>query len=215
MCKLQVMYDLYMSKIEQYKWFCSVDDDTYINIPNFVKMLREYDHDKDWYIGKPSLNHIYSVMEHKKKKISYWFATGGAALCISRALAKRMMPLCGNGEFIKRGEAINNPDDTVIGYVCNYLLGVPLTSIPEMHSHLEPMWQIDPLDYHKQISISWGEVVASKVIIIPNRLLIRDEIPQFPVSIDPTRAYTFHCHLFPKSDSCRKIQDRLGALPDA
>jgi len=24
-----------------------------------------------------------------------------------------------NGEFIKRGEAINNPDDTAIGYVCS------------------------------------------------------------------------------------------------
>jgi len=34
-----------------------------------------------------------------------------------------------NGEFIKRGEAINNPDDTVIGYVCSkYNLAVSTIS---------------------------------------------------------------------------------------
>jgi len=39
----------------RYKWLCIEDDDGYINIPNYVKMLRSYDHREDWYIGKPSL----------------------------------------------------------------------------------------------------------------------------------------------------------------
>jgi len=37
------------------------DDDTYINIPNLVYTLAQYDHTKDWYIGKPSLKYPIRV----------------------------------------------------------------------------------------------------------------------------------------------------------
>jgi len=36
------------------RWFCHVDDDTYLNIVALVKLLRQYSHYEDWYIGKPS-----------------------------------------------------------------------------------------------------------------------------------------------------------------
>jgi len=37
-----------------FRWFCHVDDDTYLNVVALVKLLRQYPHYKDWYIGKPS-----------------------------------------------------------------------------------------------------------------------------------------------------------------
>jgi len=39
------------------RWFCHVDDDTYVNVVALVKLLRQYPHYEDWYIGRPSLNH--------------------------------------------------------------------------------------------------------------------------------------------------------------
>ena len=38
------------------RWFCHVDDDTYVNVVALVKLLRRYPHYEDWYIGKPSLD---------------------------------------------------------------------------------------------------------------------------------------------------------------
>ena len=33
-----------------------MDDDTYVNIVALVKLLRQYAHYEDWYLGKPSLH---------------------------------------------------------------------------------------------------------------------------------------------------------------
>jgi len=38
------------------RWFCHVDDDTYLNVVALVKLLRQYPHYEDWYIGKPSIS---------------------------------------------------------------------------------------------------------------------------------------------------------------
>ena len=35
-----------------FKWFCHVDDDNYLNVPNLIQVLSKYDHEKDWYFGK-------------------------------------------------------------------------------------------------------------------------------------------------------------------
>jgi len=37
------------------RWFCHVDDDTYVNVVALVKLLRQYPHFEDWYVGKSSL----------------------------------------------------------------------------------------------------------------------------------------------------------------
>lgn len=44
-----------------------------------------------------------------------WFATGGAGFCISRALAKKMMPQASNGKFVTIGDKIRFPDDVTLG----------------------------------------------------------------------------------------------------
>ncbi len=38
------------------RWFCHVDDDTYVNVKSLVALLREYDHKGDWYLGKTSIS---------------------------------------------------------------------------------------------------------------------------------------------------------------
>ena len=43
--------------IYRYRWFCIGDDDTYILVPNLVKTLRRYGFNKDWYIGRNSIDH--------------------------------------------------------------------------------------------------------------------------------------------------------------
>lgn len=39
------------------RWFCHMDDDTYVNVPQLVALLRKYNHTADWYLGRPSLSH--------------------------------------------------------------------------------------------------------------------------------------------------------------
>lgn len=47
----------------------------------------------------------------------FWFATGGAGFCISRALSLRMLPVAGNGKLIGICDRIRFPDDVTVGFV--------------------------------------------------------------------------------------------------
>lgn len=51
------------------------------------------------------------------KKITFWFATGGAGFCLSRALALKMMPIAGGGKFVNIGDKIRFPDDVTMGFI--------------------------------------------------------------------------------------------------
>ena len=50
--------------IIRYQWFCHVDDDVYINIPELSHLLQQYDPHQPYYIGRwmrtkfPALNVI-------------------------------------------------------------------------------------------------------------------------------------------------------------
>ena len=46
------------------------DNNTYINISNLLSQLQGYDHTKDWYISRPSLNHAASFTLNNK--VSYF-----------------------------------------------------------------------------------------------------------------------------------------------
>lgn len=50
-------------------------------------------------------------------KVRFWFATGGAGFCISRALALRMSPVAGGGKLISIGDRIRFPDDVTVGFI--------------------------------------------------------------------------------------------------
>ncbi|TMW41533.1 hypothetical protein DOY81_013387, partial [Sarcophaga bullata] len=138
-------------------WFCHFDDDNYVNVPRLVKLLDEYSPSVDWYLGKPSISspleiHLDSKNTSLNKKITFWFATGGAGFCLSRALTLKMLPIAGGGKFISIGDKIRFPDDVTMGFIIEHLLKVPLTVVDNFHSHLEPMEFIRPERYQTQVS---------------------------------------------------------------
>lgn len=46
-----------------FRWFCHVDDDNYVNVKTLVKLLSNYPHTQDMYIGKPSLDRPIEATE--------------------------------------------------------------------------------------------------------------------------------------------------------
>lgn len=123
------------------KWFCHFDDDNYVHVPSLVKYLSRYSPNKPWYLGKPSIPSPLVILnpDDQRSNISFWFATGGAGFCLSRALANKMIPYASNGSFMEVAEKIRLPDDVTIGYIIEHLLGINLTVVEKFHSHLEPM----------------------------------------------------------------------------
>ena len=90
-------------------------------------------------MGKPSIpNPLEVITKSDKKKVSFWFATGGAGFCLSRPLVERMKGLVEKGELVAAGENIRLPDDVTVGYIVEHKMGVPLTVVRTFHSHLEP-----------------------------------------------------------------------------
>lgn len=45
------------------RWFCHVDDDNYVNVRTLVKLLSQYPHTQDMYLGKPSLDRPIEATE--------------------------------------------------------------------------------------------------------------------------------------------------------
>jgi fringe protein len=93
----------------------------------------------------------------QNKKVKFWFATGGAGFCISRALALKMMPIAGDGKFMEIGDRIRFPDDVTMGFIVEYLLNTPLTVVDAFHSHLEPMEYIKKDTFPNQVYHIWPQ----------------------------------------------------------
>ncbi|KAK0178932.1 hypothetical protein PV327_007771 [Microctonus hyperodae] len=98
-CKMSVEFDRFLDSAK--KWFCHFDDDNYVNVPRLLKLLDNYNPREDWYLGRPSIPAPLEIMRQhsaessKRSKVKFWFATGGAGFCISRALALKMIPVAG------------------------------------------------------------------------------------------------------------------------
>ncbi|EDW38710.1 GL14480, partial [Drosophila persimilis] len=74
------------------------------------------------------------------KKITFWFATGGAGFCLSRALTLKMRPIAGGGKFTSIGDKIRFPDDVTMGFIIEHLLKVPLTVVDNFQFALGDPW---------------------------------------------------------------------------
>jgi len=195
-CKMSVEFDTFLQSNK--KWFCHFDDDNYVNIPQLVKLLQKYNPLEDWYLGKPSIRQPLEILkrDHTQKKISFWFATGGAGFCLSRSLALKMMPLASDGKFISIGEKIRLPDDVTIGYIVEYLLANKLTVVEQFHSHLEPMKFLKLDTLSDQVTFSYSRYGQEmNVLSFDEGIDIRN---------DPTRFLSLHCHLFPNFNFCPK-----------
>ncbi|XP_060799062.1 beta-1,3-N-acetylglucosaminyltransferase lunatic fringe [Neoarius graeffei] len=195
-CKMAVEYDKFIESGK--KWFCHVDDDNYVNVRMLVKLLSQYPHTQDLYIGKPSLDRPIEATErlgdNKMRPVNFWFATGGAGFCISRGLALKMSPWASGGHFMNTAEKIRLPDDCTIGYIIESVLGVPLTRSNLFHSHLENLQQVSRSEVHKQITLSYG--------MFENKRNIINMKGVFPVEEDPSRFKSAHCLLYPDTPWC-------------
>ncbi|KAM9315197.1 beta-1,3-N-acetylglucosaminyltransferase lunatic fringe-like [Pholidichthys leucotaenia] len=193
-CKMALEYDTFINSGK--KWFCHVDDDNYLNVGSLLKLLSQYSHTQDVYIGRPSLERPLEATEilstSEMKQVRFWFATGGAGFCLSRGLALKMKPWAGDGVFMTTAERIHLPDDCTVGYIVEALLGVSLTRSPLFHSHLENLRLVSNI--HSQVTLSYGAV--------ENTWNIVNVKGPFSINEDPTRFRSVHCLLYPDTPWC-------------
>ncbi|XP_071360913.1 beta-1,3-N-acetylglucosaminyltransferase lunatic fringe-like [Trachinotus anak] len=197
-CKMALEYDAFINSGK--KWFCHVDDDNYVNVGSLLKLLSQYSHTQDVYLGRPSLERPIEATEKlgtaEMKQVRFWFATGGAGFCLSRGLALKMKPWASDGTFMATAEHIRLPDDCTVGYIVEALLGVSLTRSALFHSHLENLALVS--DIHKQVTLSYGTVENSR-----NTVNVKGP---FSVNEDPTRFRSVHCLLYPDTPWCPSPQ---------
>eukprot|EP00096_Caligus_rogercresseyi_P013435 TRINITY_DN6081_c0_g1_i2.p1 TRINITY_DN6081_c0_g1~~TRINITY_DN6081_c0_g1_i2.p1 ORF type:complete len:325 (+),score=57.13 TRINITY_DN6081_c0_g1_i2:121-1095(+) len=202
-CKMAAEFDAFIKSGR--KWFCHFDDDNYVNVFALLRELKKYDHREDWYLGKPSLPGSFEMMDrhNSNKKIHFRFATGGAGICISGTLARKMHSTIGNGQFAAIGERIRLPDDVTFGYIVDNLFNTKLTVIDKFHSHLEPQRFIDVENneeaFRNQISFGYHRYGAEMNALNIEGIFTEDE--------DPSRFKSLHCKLFPNFNWCPKKKD--------
>ena len=139
---------------------------------------------------EPGLNRL-TFLHLFQNKISFWFATGGAGFCLSRHLAERMRTTAAGGKFTSVADKMRLPDDVTMGYVVEHLAKVPMTTVKEFHSHLEPLRLVQNLE--DQISFSFSSYGDEMNVV---------EVEGFSETEDPTRFKSIHCHLFPYFHWC-------------
>lgn len=204
-CKMGKEFEFFLDSAK--KWWCHFDDDNYVNVPRLVRLLsQEYSPTQDWYLGKPSISSPLEIfLDNTKsstevnKKVTFWFATGGAGFCISRALALKMLPIASSGKFVAIGDKIRFPDDVTMGFIVEHILNVPLTVVDAFHSHLEPMEFIRPETFHDQVSFSYARMKNEWNVV---------KVDGFDLKTDPKRIYSLHCYLYPFFSICPKTIKR-------
>uniref|UniRef100_H2ZBA1 Fringe-like glycosyltransferase domain-containing protein n=1 Tax=Ciona savignyi TaxID=51511 RepID=H2ZBA1_CIOSA len=192
-CKMAAEYEAYMKSGN--KWWCHFDDDNYVNVPLLVKILDGFDYNEEIYLGKPSLSRPIVSM-YKDGFVEVMFATGGAGLCVSSALAKKMEPWCLNGKFLETSKDLRLPDDCTLGFIIMNRLGVNLTVSDLFHSHLEPLSKLKPPVLRHQVSFSYYQ---NRVVDIAT---YNTQSKVFNQTVDPTRFLSIHCCLFPDTEFC-------------
>jgi len=194
-CKMQAEINFFMQSMKT-KWFCHFDDDNYVNVAALVMALRNFNSNKDVYLGKPSLNKEMEAWDRKdeNKKKKFWFATGGAGFCLSHALVNKMIPYVSDGKFEESCERIRLPDDCTVGFISEVLVAVKLTKSNLFHSHLEGLSFLAQNEFKEQISFSHGMMGGSY-----NRIEINGP---FDDKDDPSRFKSIHCLLYPETSWC-------------
>ncbi|KAJ0051249.1 hypothetical protein NL108_016543 [Boleophthalmus pectinirostris] len=193
-CKMSHEYDAFLRSGR--KWLCHVDDDNYVNMSALLKLLSQFRHTQDVYLGRPStgtpLQASLSTRGAAPKEVRFWFATGGAGFCLSRSLALRMQPWTSGGAFMNTSDMIRLPDDCTVGFIVEGLLGVALTHSPLFHSHLENLSTVT--DLRSQVTLSYSLVENTR-----NTVHITGG---FSTQQDPTRLRSVHCLLYPDTPWC-------------
>jgi fringe protein len=193
-CKMEAELTTFLTGSDR-SWFCHLDDDNYLNVPALVKMLSSYSWKEEWYLGKASISSPLEMLDRsmlpEERKVSFLFGTGGAGFCLSRPLVSRMVV----ESIAATGEAIRLPDDVTVGYIAEILMGVPLTQIGTLHSHLEPLRRITRDILEDQVTLSYSTYEDGQKNVVGLEGMDLDK--------DLTTFYAIHCQLFPAS--CNKL----------
>ncbi|NXJ29775.1 MFNG acetylglucosaminyltransferase, partial [Dicrurus megarhynchus] len=195
-CKMAAEFDAFLAS--GLSWFCHLDDDNYLNPQVLLKLLSSYSETWDVYLGKPSLNRPIWASEmlpnNQTKSVRFWFATGGAGFCISRTLARKMVPWASGRNFLSTSELIRLPDDCTVGYIIECKVGGQLIPNALFHSHLENLQLIPSSQLMQQVTLSYG--------VFENKLNVIELSGPFSPQEDPSRFRSLHCHLYPDTSWC-------------
>ncbi|XP_057243806.1 beta-1,3-N-acetylglucosaminyltransferase manic fringe isoform X2 [Malurus melanocephalus] len=195
-CKMAAEFDAFLAS--SLSWFCHLDDDNYLNPRALLKLLSSYSETWDVYLGKPSLNRPIWASEtlpnNQTKSMRFWFATGGAGFCISRELARKMVPWASGRNFLSTSELIRLPDDCTVGFIIECKVGGQLIPNALFHSHLENLQLIPSSQLVQQVTLSYG--------VFENKLNVIELSGPFLPQEDPSRFRSLHCHLYPDTPWC-------------
>ncbi|NWR15622.1 MFNG acetylglucosaminyltransferase, partial [Emberiza fucata] len=196
-CKMAAEFDAFLAS--GLSWFCHLDDDNYLNPRALLKLLSSYAETRDVYLGKPSLNRPIWASEtlpnNQTKSVQFWFATGGAGFCISRKLARKMVPWASGRNFLSTSELIRLPDDCTVGYIIECKVGGQLIPNALFHSHLENLQLIPTSQLMQQVTLSYG--------VFEDKLNVIELSGPFSPQEDPSSRFrSLHCHLYPNTSWC-------------
>merc|ERR1719354_185116 len=196
-CKMAAEFDSYLEKLTA--WWCHFDDDMYVNIDVTLRVLGEFDADKDdVYIGRQSLADPITV-GYKGKTSPFRFAHGGCGFCVSRKLAMKMKPFVAGSNFEKLNNELSHKinDDCLIGFVVTHILQVNLveSNLFNSHYHHKELRNLTLEDLPKQVSLSYSKNLRVKITE-------GIETKFFDVEEDPSRFYTVRCMLHPTTEFC-------------
>ncbi|NWV64529.1 MFNG acetylglucosaminyltransferase, partial [Malurus elegans] len=196
-CKMAAEFDAFLAS--SLSWFCHLDDDNYLNPRALLKLLSSYSETWDVYLGKPSLNRPIWASEtlpnNQTKSMRFWFATGGAGFCISRELARKMVPWASGRNFLSTSELIRLPDDCTVGFIIECKVGGQLIPNALFHSHLENLQLIPSSQLVQQVTLSYG--------VFENKLNVIELSGPFLPQEDPSSRFrSLHCHLYPDTPWC-------------
>ncbi|KAK5979942.1 Fringe glycosyltransferase [Trichostrongylus colubriformis] len=183
-CKMN--HELMFFLANNSSWSCHFDDDNYVNIKALRRFLSSMSYELPWYLGKMSTASPIKVSSRNGRKVSIWFSTGGAGICLSRELLKRLSIYVVERKFEASCAQYMLPDDVTLGVIITHILKVPLTVVHELHSHLEPLLHMQLSDIPYQVSFGGSER--------PHGLHGID-LPTAPVPDDPLRFRALHSYL--------------------
>jgi hypothetical protein len=62
-------------------------------VPALVRKLKQYDHNKDWYLGKPSIPEPLEIMDREHNNVSISFTQNKLLLCKPNLIGNKKIVL--------------------------------------------------------------------------------------------------------------------------
>jgi fringe protein len=161
-CKMQAELSAFLRSPAGEEWFCHLDDDNYLHLEGLLATLARHPTARGQlhYLGKSSIARPLDLLDRRRSPptpVRFTFGTGGAGVCLSRAAVTKLEAEHGLvSGFQAAGDTIRLPDDVTLGYLMETVLGVALTPVAALHSHLEPLHRLGPLGLSELVTASYG-----------------------------------------------------------